>query len=173
MTTQLSVFIASTVDNYIATTDDKLDWLMSAGAEGEEYGFNEFMSEVDAVAMGRGTYNFIEGFEELPYQGRHVYVFTHNPPTPRADMTFWSKSPQEAVAEWTALGLSRVYVDGGNLISSFLAEGLIDDLLLTKVPLLLGEGRPLFHPIARTTDLELVDVESFPSGMVNLRYRRK
>lgn len=173
MSTQLSVFIASSVDGYIATNDDKLDWLTSAGAEGEDYGYDRFIATVDAVAMGRGTFNYIEDFPTPLYDGRPLYVFTHNPPTGREDVIFWQKSPLEALAYWNEQGYSRVYIDGGQVISSFLAEGLIDDMLLTKVPLLLGDGKPLFNPIARRTDLELVNVESFPSGMLNMTYRRK
>mgnify|MGYP001191486556 FL=1 len=173
MAPQLSVFIASSLDGYIATVDDKLDWLMSAGAEGEDYGFEAFMASVDAIGMGRGTYNFIENMDPLPYRGQPLFVFTHRPPPERDGVTFWQPTPREAVDEWTRLGLKRVYVDGGNLISSFLAEGLIDDLLLTKVPILLGDGKRLFNPISRVTDLVLQDVQSFPSGMVNLRYQRK
>jgi dihydrofolate reductase len=170
--TRLSVFIASSIDGYIATKDDKLDWLMSAGLPGEDYGFNEFMSTVDAVAMGRGTYDFIAEFEELPYGDCPIFVFTNRPPADRDGFTFWQASPREAVAHWESLGLSRVYVDGGVLISSFLAEGLIDDMLLTTVPLLLGEGRPLFLPISRSTPMTLTGSTSWPSGMINRTYTR-
>jgi dihydrofolate reductase len=170
--TRLSVFIASSTDGYIATTDDRLDWLEAAARPGEDYGYDDFMATVDAMAMGRGTYDHIGGLDPLPFGARELFVFTHRPPAPRDGVTFWESSPRDALAHWEAKGLGRVYVDGGTLISSFLAEGLIDDFTLTKIPLLLGEGRPLFHPIARATDLRLDDVRSFPSGIVNLHYSR-
>ena len=87
-------------------------------------------------------------------------------------MTFWERSPRAAMEEWARLGIEHVYLDGGKLISSFLAEGLVDDLVLTKIPILLGSGRPLFTPIDRATRLRLDGVETFPSGIVNLRYSR-
>lgn len=170
---RLSVFIASSLDNYIATTHGKLDWLMAAAAEGEDYGYDTFMQSVDALAMGRGTYDFIADADPLPFGGRPVFVFTHRPPPDRDGVTFWDVSPQRAFSRWSQQGIGRVYVDGGSLISRFLADGLIDDMTLTKVPLLLGSGRPLFHPISRQNAFRLVDVQSFPSGMVSLHYVRR
>ncbi len=172
MPTQLSVFIAASVDGYIATLDGKLDWLDQAAREDEDYGYDAFIATCDGVAMGRGTYDFIAGIEPLPYGDRPLFVFTHRPPAPRAGVTFWEVSAHEALAHWTDRGLRRIYVDGGRLISSFLAEGLIDDMLLTTVPLLLGDGIPLFQPGARRASLRLDHVQQFASGMVNRRYVR-
>jgi dihydrofolate reductase len=169
---QISVFIAHTLDGYIATDDDSLDWLFAAAPAGEDYGFESFLADVDGVGMGRGTYAFIEGMAELPYGDRPLFVFTSSEVTPREGFTYWVRTPQEAVAEWERLGLRHVYVDGGVLISSFLAAGLVDDLTLTVVPLLLGSGRRLFQPIATQTELVLESATPFPSGMLTLRYRR-
>lgn len=173
MQPRLSVFIASSLDGFIASTDGSLDWLEASGADGEDYGYQALMESVDALAMGRGTYDHIAHLDPLPFGGKPVFVFTHNPPAAREGVSFWNSSPRVAHKHWGELGFERVYVDGGFLISSFLREGLIDDLLLTKVPLLLGDGLPLFHPIPRQTELDLVKVEAFPSGMVNLRYERR
>ena len=170
--TRLSVFIASSIDGYIATLDDKLDWLDAAAVPDEDYGYEPFISTVDALAMGRGTYDFISHIDPLPFGDRKVFVFTHNPPQPREGVIFWQTSPREALARWEEMGIRHVYVDGGQVISSFLAEGLVDDMVLTKVPLTLGEGRPLFHPIPLAGAWMLTDVTSWPSGMVNLTYSR-
>jgi dihydrofolate reductase len=169
---RISVFIAHTVDGYIATEDDSLDWLFSAAPEGEDYGFDAFLADVDLVAMGRATYDFIKDFPELPYGDRAVHVFTSQELGPRDGFEFYARTPAEAVAAWGAQGVTRVYVDGGTLISQFLEAGLVDDLTLTTVPLLLGSGKPLFHRVQVSTPLRLVDVQQFPSGMVNLRYER-
>jgi dihydrofolate reductase len=166
------VFIARSVDGYIATDDDSLDWLMAAGAEGEDYGFYEFLAPVDVVAMGRSTYEFIKDFTELPYGNRPVHVFTSRDPGPREGFEFYARTPMEAVTRWQEQGVGRVYIDGGTLISQFLDAGLVDEMTLTTVPLLLGSGKPLFHRIATATPLRLVDSQVFPSGMVNLHYRR-
>jgi dihydrofolate reductase len=168
---RISVFIAHTLDGLIATDDDRLDWLFAAGAEGEDYGYDAFMADVDAVAMGRGTYSFIE-HTDWSYGDRPVYVFTRREVEPRPEFTYWERTPAQAVAEWEAAGHRHVYVDGGVLISSFLDAGLVDDLTLTVVPLLLGSGKRLFHPVGRSTALRLESVTPFPSGMVSMRYTR-
>lgn len=170
---RLSIFIASSLDNYIATTDGRIDWLTAAAANGEDYGYDTFMRSVDALAMGRNTYDFIAEIDPLPFGGKPVFVFTHQTPSDRDGVTFWDISPQEACSRWSEQGIGRVYVDGGFLISSFLGEGLIDDMTLTKVPLLLGSGRPLFHAVSRQNAFRLIDVQSFPSGMVSLTYERR
>ena len=173
MTPRLSAFIAASLDGYIATRDGKLDWLTSAALPEEDYGYGAFIASVDAVAMGRGTYDFIADVEPWPFGGKPVFVFTHRPPAPREGVTFWAVDPREALGHWRDAGLDRVYVDGGQLISAFLAEGLVDDLALTIVPYLLGEGLPLFHPHTGETRLKLLQSEAFPSGMVTLSYVRE
>jgi dihydrofolate reductase len=170
--TRLSVFVATSIDGYIATSDGSLDWLERAARPDEDYGFDDFLAEVDALAMGRGTYDHIAHLDPLPFGQRPVFVFTHRPPAPRAGVTFWELDPQQARAQWTDQGFDRVYVDGGRVISDFLAEGLIDDLILTTAPILLGSGRPLFHPGVLPADLLLDGVRSWPSGFVTRTYRR-
>ena len=122
--------------------------------------------------MGRGTYEHIAHLDPLPFGGRPLFVFTHHRPRPRESVTFLQESPQAALGRWTAMGLDRVYVDGDALISSFLARALIDNLVITEVPVLLGSGLPLFHPIPVSTELQLDKVKSWPSGLVNLSYSR-
>jgi dihydrofolate reductase len=168
---RLSVFLACSLDGYIATREGTLDWLDAAVGPGEDYGYDAFIADIDALAMGRGTYDFIEHVEPLPFGERRLFVFTHRP-IERADFTPISLTPEQAVAEWTAQGLRHVYVDGGVVISAFLKAGLIDDLTLTIVPLLLGDGLPLFHPGRPETRLTLEETKTFPSGVVWLRYRR-
>jgi dihydrofolate reductase len=167
------VFVAATLDGYIADVGGSLDWLQAAAVEGEDLGYDELLATVDALAMGRGTYDYIVHLDPLPFGDRPIYVFTHRDAEPRDGVTFWAVSPAEAVRAWTERGFDRVYVDGGKLISSFLDVGLIDDLTVTVVPLLLGEGTPLFSPSPRVTPLELESVAGYPSGMAQLRYRRR
>jgi dihydrofolate reductase len=116
---QLSVFIACSVDGYIATRDGHLNWLDAAAKADEDYGWDRFIASVDALAMGRGTYDHIADVDPWPFAGKQVFGFTHRPPAARDGVTFWSVSPAEAVAHWTEVGLRRVYVDGGHLISAF------------------------------------------------------
>ncbi len=170
--TRISVYIATSIDGYIATEDESLAWLEAAGSPDEDYGFQGFLDSVDALAMGRGTYDHIQHLDPLPFGERDVFVFTSRSSVPRHGVTFWSTDPRQALDEWRRRGLKRVYVDGGVLISAFLAEGLVDDMLLTTVPILLGRGRPLFHPVSRVQPMRLTGVQEFPSGMVNRSYQR-
>jgi dihydrofolate reductase len=172
LVTRLSVYIACSLDGYIATPDDSLDWLEQSALPGEDYGYDAFMSSVDGVAMGRGTYAHIAHLDPLPFGERKVFVFTGSEQEPRNGVTFWRPSPREALATWESMRLERLYVDGGLLISAFLAEGLIDDLSITVVPLLLGDGRPLFHPSHSAVGLTLTGIKHWPSGLVNLSYMR-
>ena len=169
---RVSVFIAQSLDGYIATDDDSLDWLLAAGAEGEDYGFDAFLDDVDVVAMGSSTYDVIKDVPDLPYGGRPVHVFTTRALGPRDGFEFYARTPLEAVAHWQEHGVQHVYIDGGTVISQFLEAGLVDEITLTTVPLLLGSGKPLFHRIGTSTPLRLVDCRAFGSGMVSLRYRR-
>jgi len=172
MPTRLSVFIAMSLDGYIATSDGGLDWLHAAATPGRDYGYAAFMEHVDALAMGRGTYDHIAALDPLPFERRPLFVFTHHPYEPRADVSFWQATPAEAVAAWAQSGLTRVYVDGGRLISSFLEADLIDDLTITVVPILLGQGLPLFHPSANVRSFRLEGCESWPDGFATLSYSR-
>lgn len=170
--TKLAVFVATSLDGYIATDDGSLEWLERAADPAEDYGFDRFLAGVDALAMGRGTYDHIASLDTLPFGDRPVIVFTHRPPLPRPGVSFVTCSPQAAVAEWRAAGYSRVYLDGGQVISDFLAAGLIDELTITTAPVLLGSGRRLFHPIAlpAVRQLHLVATTSWPSGMAQATY---
>jgi len=166
----ISVYIAASLDGYIARPDGSLDWLHAAASPDEDYGYESFLSGVDALAMGRGTYDHIAHIDPLPFGGKPVYVFTHRDSEPREEVTFWSVDPAVALTRWTELAYARVYVDGGVLIDAFMRAGLIDELTITVAPVLLGEGIPLFHAGVDQTALELVDSSTFPSGMVQLRY---
>ena len=167
---RLSVYIAHSLDGYIADAEGSLDWLFAAAGT-EDYGYDEFMAGIDGLAMGRGTWDFIADEPDLPFGGRPVYVFTSREASPRDGVQFWSRTPHQAVAEWEAAGITHVYLDGGRLISDFLAAGYVDDLVLTVMPVLLGGGSPLFHSLPRSTPLELLDSTPHPNGVVQLRYR--
>ena len=169
----IAVFAAVSLDGYLATTDDDLGWLEAAGDPTDDHGFDDLVESVDAVAMGRRTWDHIADVADLPYRGRPLFVFTHRPPdAPRPGVTFWERTPGDAVEAWASMGYRRVYVDGGAVVSSFLVADLVDDLTVTVVPILLGDGRPLFHPADQQQRLELVTATPFASGLVTLRYRR-
>lgn len=171
---QCSVFIATSLDGYIARPDGGLDWLGIVNAPGEDYGYAAFAETVDVLVMGRCTYDVVLGFDAWPYPGKRVVVLTHRPPpTSRHGEAFFAGDVRELVARLAAEGVQRVYVDGGSVIRELLAAGLIDDLTLSVIPIVLGDGIRLFERGIGEHGLELASTRSWPTGLVQLRYRAR
>jgi dihydrofolate reductase len=174
-----SVFLGMSVDGFIARLDGDLEWL-TGGAEpdgppddgaGGDFGFADFVAGIDALVMGRGTYDVIAPFGEWPYQGKPVHVLsTTLEPGADARITV-HRSFDEAVAALTAAGYRRVYVDGGRTVHAFLRAGLIADLTLSRVPVLIGTGHTPFGDLAADIPLEHLRTRTFPGGMVQSTYR--
>ena len=168
-----AVFIASSLDGYIARADGGLDWLSIVEREGEDYGYREFLGSVDALVMGRRTYDTVLGFDEWPFSDKRCIVLTHaRPASPRADEEFASGAPAALLEQLGRQGVRRVYVDGGAVIRQFLAAGLVDELTLSVIPVILGAGIRLFEgdPLHRASSLRLIGARNFGSGLVQLRY---
>ena len=166
---RFSVFIATSLDGYIARRNGAIDWLSIVHPVDEAHGYGAFMATVDAIVVGRGTYDTVLGFEEWPYGGKRVAVMTHRPARPRHGEEFFSGSAAELAARLQ--DARRVYVDGGKVVSQFLAAGLIDDMTISVIPIILGEGLRLFPGGEGEHRLELEGQRSWPSGMVQMRYR--
>jgi dihydrofolate reductase len=166
-----SVFIASSLDGFIARPDGGLDWLDAVQSPGEDYGFGEFLASVDTLVVGRRTWEVVLGFGEWPYAGKRVVVLTGRPTEPRHGETFLAGAPAEIVERLGREGARRLYVDGGATIARFLEAGLVDDLTVSVVPVLLGDGIRLFPGRPPETRLVLEESRTFPSGLVRLRYR--
>jgi dihydrofolate reductase len=163
-----SVYIATSLDGFIARKDGGLDWLSVVEKPGEDYGYAAFAATVDAIIMGRSTYDIVLGFGAWPYEGKRMLVMTHRPAELRPGVELYAGEPAALVERLAAEGVRRVYVDGGVVIRQFLAAGLIDDVTVSVIPVLLGEGIPLFGAVA--AQLVLDGVESWPSGLAQLRY---
>ena len=167
-----SVFIAVSLDGFIARTDGSVDWLSLVEAPGEDYGYQRFFDSIDTLVIGRSTYQLALGFEPWPYQGKRCVVLTHTQSSARHAEEFFAGDVCALATRLAAEGAQRVYVDGGAVIQQFLAAGLLSELTLSVIPLLLGAGIPLFgSSTARDLKLELLAAQSFPSGLVQLRYR--
>jgi dihydrofolate reductase len=170
------VFIATSLDGFIAREDGAIDWLLARDASGEEHGYAQFIAGIDAIVMGRGSYEKALELEPWPY-ARPVLVLSASlagAPVPArlaGHVRVVDLSPGDALAKLHAEGCRRVYVDGGKVIQSFLRQGLIDDMVITLVPVLLGSGRPLFGALEADLSLAHEATVSFPSGLVQTRYR--
>ncbi len=165
-----SVYIALSVDGYIARPDGGIDWLSVVSVENEDYGYKEFFSSVDTVVIGRRTYDTALGFSEWPYIGKRCVVLTNTSALSRNGEEFASTPPSPLLLRLQAEGSHRVYIDGGVVIRDFLAAGAIDDMTLSVIPILLGAGVRLFESGAGHS-LRLQRAQTFNSGLVQLHYR--
>lgn len=169
------VFIATSVDGFIARNDGAIDWLPS-GESGEDYGYGAFMASVDGIVMGRATYDSVLGFTPWPFD-KPVVVLSRTLSTQDVPQRLEGKvrisalQPVALVAQLRAEGWRTAYIDGGTLIQAFLQAGLIDEMTLTRVPVLLGTGRPLFGALPRDLHLRCFDSRWYPDGLVSTRYR--
>ncbi len=171
------VFIATSTDGCIARTDGGLDWLDIAGIEAEEHGFDAFLASVDGVVMGRGTYEKVLEFDgDWPYSKPVIdlsrTLTDRDIPTRLQNTVQVSNLAPRAVMEnLSDQGWTRAYIDGGKVIQSFLRENLIQDMILTRIPVLLGGGVPLFGPLDGDIALVHQTTRSFASGLVTSTYK--
>lgn len=166
-----SIFIAISLDGFIARPDGAIDWLSVVERPGQDYGFRAFYDTVDTLVMGRKTYETALGFDAWPYAGKRCVVLTSRALSPRHGERAYAGEPAALVPELYAEGARRVYVDGGNVIGQFLSAGLVDDLTVSIVPVLLGQGLPLTPGLGRDVRLTLSEERRFESGLVQLVYR--
>ena len=168
-----TVFVGISVDGFMARPDGRFDFLPE---EPEEHGFDAFMATVDALVMGRNTFEVVLPFETWPYGKTRVVVLSSRPldlsvATARgAVVEQMSGTPEEIVARLGADGARHLYVDGGETIQRFLRAGLIDRLVITRVPVLIGEGIFLFGAVPSDVRLRHVETRTYPSGLVQSEY---
>lgn len=167
-----TVFIGTSLDGFIARKDGGIDWLPAFGEE--DYGYGAFFKTVDALVMGRKSFETALKFPQWPYEDKPVIVLSRRKrkaPAKLADrVSFMTGAPAQVVRALARRGLKRLYVDGGLTIQRFLRAGLIDELVVTRVPVLIGEGRPLFGPTGRDVKLKHLRTKAYPDGLVQSRY---
>ncbi len=170
------VFIATSLDGFIARPDGSLDWLISPDHQAEDHGYDAFMRDIDAIIMGRGTYEAVLTFDAWPYD-KPVIVLSQQltgstpPEALQGKVTFAALGPRAAMDLAAQRGAKRVYIDGGQIVQAFLREGLVSDMIISRIPVLIGEGRSLFGMIGRDIPLIHDSTAAFPSGLVQSRYR--
>jgi dihydrofolate reductase len=167
-----SVFVGTSLDGFIARANGDLDFLPLGG--GEPHGYDEFIATVDALVIGRKTFETVLTFDTWPYGDKPVFVLSTRPLAPAplgAVVERMSGDPAEVVSQLDARGIRHVYVDGGITIQRFLQAGLIQRLIITRVPVLIGDGIPLFGALARDIRLKHVSTRHYPSGLVQSEYQ--
>ena len=172
---KIALYIATSLDGYIARPDGGIDWLSIVERAGEDYGYAAFYESVDAVLMGSKTYELCLGFSAWPYPGKKAFVFTQRRlKSDRDDVIFVSPDVRKALTEFETQGLKNLWlVGGGALTGAFLQQGLIDEFIISVVPIFLGDGIRLFPAPGAEARLELVGSTSYPSGLVQAHYRRR
>lgn len=175
-----SVYIATSLDGFIARDEGALDWLDEANttvSEGEDCGFQTFMDSVDTLIMGRKTYEKVLSLGQWPYGETPVVVLSRKsisfPSSLPDTVTHSSESPQDLLARLSNEGEKHVYVDGGNTIQGFLSVGLIDEITVTVIPVILGGGIPLFTSLDKEIKLTHVQTTMYDFGFVQTTYSVK
>jgi len=169
-----TVFVGTSVDGFIARQNGDLDWLPAGG--GEPHGYDEFIATVDTIVIGRKTFETVLAFETWPYGDKRVVVLSGEPIDLSGAMARGGKveqmggPPAEIVSQLAAQGSRHLYIDGGITIQRFLRAGLIDRLVITRVPVLIGAGIPLFGSLPTDIRLRHVATRSYPSGLVQSEY---
>ena len=167
-----SVFVGTSLDGFMARADGALDFLPHGG--GEPHGYDEFMATVDALVIGRKTFETVMSFDAWPYGTKPVVVLSTSLPgvtvPAGAVCEVMAGTPGEIVTRLARRGLKHLYVDGGITIQRFLAAGLIQRLIITRIPVLLGSGIPLFGALPQDLRLKHVATRTYPSGLVQSEY---
>lgn len=170
---QLSVFCGVSVDGFLARPNDALDFLDAGG--NQPHGYEEFIASVDVVVMGRKTFEVVLTFGKWFYGKKPVVVLSSCPLDFSAIkggvVERMTGEPSEIATQLKARGFKHAYIDGGITIQRFLSAGLIDSLVITRVPVLIGEGIPLFGPLPRDITLTHVATRSYPGGLVQSEYK--
>lgn len=168
----VSVFVGTSVDGFIARPNGNLDFLPPGG--GEPHGYNEFFASVDALVIGRKTFETVLAFPEWPYGNKRVVILSSRPVDLSAvrggRVEQMAGTPAEIVSKLAASGAQHVYVDGGITIQRFLRAGLVQRLIITRVPVLVGEGIPLFGTLPADIRLRHIATRHYPSGLVQTEY---
>lgn len=173
--TTAHVFIGTSLDGFIARGDGDIGWLTRFDGRGEDHGYDKFFASMDAIVLGRHTYQKVLTFGAWPYGLPALVVSNtltnHDVPPELSDRVQITRGkPAEILEEAAARGWRRVYVDGGKLIQSFLRAGLVADMIVSRVPVLIGDGLPLFGPLDEDVLLDHMETRAFPSGLVQSRY---
>jgi dihydrofolate reductase len=170
------VYIAASLDGFIAKKDGGLDWLLDIpNPDNTDYGFSEFLKSIDAIVMGRNTYELVLTFKEWPYT-KPVFVLSRTlksvPENMKDKVEIINGDADSIVKELNSRQYHNLYIDGGVTIQGFLKQELIDELVITRVPILLGEGIPLFGGLTKEQKYEHLKTEVFNNFLVRSFYKR-
>ena len=169
---QVSVFVGTSVDGFIARRNGSFDFLDEGG--GEPHGYTEFFASVDALVIGRKTFETVLGFPEWPYEDKMVVVLSSGSfdlsGVRGRHVEQMAGAPREIVSKLAAKGIKHVYLDGGDTIQRFLRDGCVHRMTITRVPVLIGDGIALFGAVQRDIKLRHVATTTYAGGLVKTEY---
>lgn len=170
-----SVFIGTSLDGFIARENGGIDWLTRFDAVLGDTGYEAFFESIDTLVIGRNTYETVRDFGVWPYEGKRVLVFSRTMANGQATgvlepLTSIHGSLDDVVTTLNDSGARRVYVDGGQTIQTFLRAGLITDMIISRAPVILGSGIPLFGPLDHDIELSLTGIRQLNAGFTQSRY---
>lgn len=169
-TRKVVLFIACSLDGYIAGKDDDISWLFDDG----DYGYREFLATIDTVLMGRRTYDLALQMGPFPYADKECYVFSRSLMGGDEHAEFVNQPVKEFVDMLREQEGKDIWLVGGSeLIAGFMMAGLVDEFIVSVHPMILGDGIPLFKPGIPSCPLRLIGTESFSSGLVQMHYLRE
>lgn len=173
MARKLILYIACSLDGYISKPNNNLDFLNRVQKEGEDYGYSKFLSQTDTIIMGRKTYQWvIDEVGEYPNANIETYVITRSKMPDKGNVKFYNKSLSELITSLKNKPGKNIYCDGGSeIVNEILKINLFDELIVSIIPVLLGNGISLFKNGIPEQDLELVSSKNFDTGLVQLHYR--
>lgn len=177
MAIKCSVFIATSLDGFISREDGAIDWLIKANelaSEGEDGGYHDFIADIDAIVMGRHSFEMVKSFEKWPYTLPVIVLSSQKLDMPdelKGKVTRSSKTPTELRARLLTQGMKHLYIDGGITIQRFLNAGCIDELIITVIPVLLGKGTRLFGDLVQDIHLRLIDARTLDGGFAQTHYQ--
>lgn len=168
---KVSVRVGQSIDGYIAKKDGNIDWLYYGHSGDEEYGFKDFINSIDGLILGKNTYEVVSNFDQWPYDGKRVIVLSNSLKNVRPEAELYTGSLKDLLSKLHSEGIKHVWVDGGVTISKFLEEGLVDEISISVIAMILGSGIPLFNPMNAEHKCELLSTKSYPSGLVESKYK--
>jgi len=170
------VYVGTSLDGFIARKDGDIDWLVKYQNKEVHDSYKEFMNRIDAMVIGRGTFEKVITFREWPYE-KKVFVLSNSlkqlPEIAKEKAILVAMNPAEVLSYLSEKGYSTIYIDGGKVIQSFLRADLIDELIITRVPELIGSGIPLFGDLDNDLQFEHISTNIYSDGLVKNHYKRK
>jgi dihydrofolate reductase len=173
---KITVFIATSLDGFIARENGEVDWLSGPEIDdiGDDYGFQQFMESIDTIVMGRNTFDFIAASGQWFYGDKTFIILTSReiqiPANFPQTIETFNGSPSELIDLLNKKGAKHIYLDGGKTIQDFLNAGLVQQIIITRIPILLGKGIPLFGTVPNDIKLKHIETKSYVNGIVQSRY---